>query len=140
MSVRYSSSPALRLEIARSRHYQLVQLALCLLVFFCLYRISQQGYQLLSLVLLPIVTVCCWQLCRQRFADSVICWSQGQWSIQTGGCCRAITIKHSSALPWVIYLAWLEVSGRSRGSLFLFNDSASAQELRELRVRLTLER
>ena len=140
MSARYSSSPSLRLVIARSRIYRIAHGGLCLLAVFSLYRLSQRGYPVLALLLAPAVGVCCWQLARQRFVGSVVCWSQGQWSIHTGGDCLPVMLKRSSCLPWVIYLAWFYAPGKSRGSVFLFSDSAPVQDLRRLRVRLTLER
>lgn len=115
-------------------------------LFFVLFglallRLSQRGYPLLALLLIPCGTLCCWQLARQRLAGACITWRQGEWQLEHGGGNRAISVRGcSTSLPWLIYLAWIEMGNGRRASVFLLPDSAPAEQLRRLRVRLTLER
>lgn len=74
-------------------------------------------------------------------AGLVVCWHRGVWTLEQNGKCRAVTILAGSTfLPWLIYLAWRDCAGQGSGAVFLFADSAPADDLRRLRVRLTLER
>lgn len=141
MSARYSTSPSLCLEIGNSRILRLLHALACLLAALSLYRLSLRGYPLAALALSPVAGLCCWRLAGQKLAGARICWRQGEWTLQQGPSSTPLAIHPgSTCLPWVIYLAWTEPTGRGRGSLFLFPDSAPADALRQLRVRLTLER
>ena len=141
MSVRYSNSPSLHLTIAESVIYRYLHGAFSLLALTSLYRLQQRGYPVLSLLLLVPVACCCRQLARQPLAGAVLSWSQGQWSIVDGSGLRPVTLRsQSSALPWVIYIAWEDARDGARGAGLLFRDSAAAQDLRRLRVRLALQR
>ena len=141
MSIKFSHSPSLRLRIARSRTWCLFHRALCLLVVFGLYRIMERGYPGLAWLLLPLVTLCCWQLARQPLAGSVLCWQRGQWSIGGDTNATPVTLQRSSScLSQVIYLAWEAPADSAPGRALLFPDSAAGDELRRLRVRLTLQR
>jgi len=114
---------------------------LCLIIAFGLYRLAQRGYPLLALLLLPVATLCCWRLGWQRLAGARISWHRGLWTLEQGASSRHLSIDPASTcLPWVIYLAWIEPAGAGRGSVFLLPDSAPAEQLRGLRVRLRLER
>lgn len=141
MSARYSNSPALRLLIARSRIYCLLHFVLSLLAIFGLYRIGERGYPVLALLLLPVMALCCWQTARQTLAGSLLSWKRGQWFISRGAETTPVTLERSSTcLPWVIYLAWIDPARPARRSALLFPDSVPANDLRRLRVRLTLQR
>jgi hypothetical protein len=119
----------------------LLHCLLCLLAAFSLYRLSLRGYPLLALTLLPAATLCCWRLARQCHAGARISWQRGEWALEQGPGSRGIKVRRASTcLPWVIYFAWTELATDRRGSVFLLPDSAPAQQLRGLRVRLTLER
>ncbi len=138
---RCSTSLSLRLTVGSSPAYRALYSLLCLLTAISLYRLSQRGYPLLALLLLPPAALCCWQLARQRLTGARICWHRGEWILEQGASCRPISIHRSSTcLPWVIYLAWIESANGRGGSVFLFPDSAPVEQLRCLRVRLTLER
>lgn len=141
MSVRYSNSPSLHLAVAKSSIYCSLHALLCLFVIFSLYRLCQLGSPVLALALLPVAILACWRLAQQRLAGATVCWSKGQWTIEAGTQCMPVKLERSSTcLPWVIYLAWDQGEGSGRGSVFLFPDCASVQDLRRLRVRITLER
>ena len=141
MSARYSNSPALRLQIVRSRIYCLLHFLLSLLTIFALYRICERGYSVLALLLLPVAALCCWQTARQTLAGSLLSWTRGQWFISRGAETTPVTLERSSTcLPWVIYLAWADLERSARRSALLFPDSVPAKNLRRLRVRLTLQR
>ena len=141
MSARYSNSPALRLEIARSRIYCLLHFVFCLLTIVGLYRIGERGYPVLALLLLPMAALCCWQTARQTLAGGLVRWERGQWYIGGGAEPGTVTLERSSiCLPWVIYLAWVDSARLARGSALLFPDSVPANDLRRLRLRLTLQR
>lgn len=141
MSARYSNSPSLRLVIAESRIYRGLHCLLCLLAACGLYRLSLRGYPLLALVLLLPVILACWRLARQRHAGSCISWQRGEWSLERRSSSRGISLSRASTcLPWVVYLAWTEAASAQRGSVFLFADSAPGEQLRGLRVRISLER
>jgi hypothetical protein len=114
---------------------------LCLLAVASLCRLSQRGYPLLACAVLPVAGLCCWRLARQRLAGLQLSWRAGQWRLGRGSDYRLISIHPSSTcLPWMIYLSWVETAAARRGSVFLFPDSACAAQLRQLRVRLRLER
>jgi hypothetical protein len=141
LSARYSNSPSLRLAIGNSRALRLLHGLFCLLCAFTLYRLSQRGYPLLALLLLPAAILCCRQLARQRHAGARINWHRGEWTLEQGANSSHLNIHPgSTCLPWVVYLAWVESATARRSSVFLFPDSAPAEQLRGLRVRLALER
>ena len=96
---------------------------------------------LLALMLLPPVILCCWRLARQRHAGACINWQRGEWTLERGAGSRGISVSRASTcLPWVVYLAWIEAASARRGSVFLWPDCAPREQLRGLRVRITLER
>lgn len=141
MSARYSTSPSLHLLIGRSLIYRALHALLCLLTLCALLRLAQRGYPWLALLLLTPVCFCWYRLAQQNFVGTVIRWHCGEWLLQEGGRSRAIAIlPRSTCLRSVIYLAWADKVSQHRESVFLFADSAAAQQLRQLRVRLTLER
>jgi len=141
LSARYSNSPSLRLVIAESRIYRGLHCLLCLLAACSLYRLSLRGYPLLALMLLPPVILACWGPARQRHAGTCINWQRGEWTLERRSSSLGISLNRASTcLPWVVYLAWTEAASARRGSVFLFADSAPAEQLRGLRVRLSLER
>ena len=141
MSARCSNSPSLRLRIADSRIHRVLHGLLCLLLVAGLCLLSLRGYPLAGLLLLPAVGWGCRQLARQHLAGACISWQLGEWMLEQGGSRCPITLRPgSTCLPWVIHLAWVEAASERRGAVFLFADSAAAEDLRRLRVRLTLER
>ncbi len=141
MSARFSNSPSLRLVIGESRIHRALHRLLCLLVACSLYRLSLRGYPLLALMLLPPVFLCCWRLACQCHAGTCISWRRGEWTLERGAGSRGISVSRASTcLPWVIYFAWTEAATTRRGSVFLLPDCAPQEQLRSLRVRLTLER
>jgi hypothetical protein len=104
-------------------------------------RIVSRGYPLLALLILPPACLLLWQLYRQPLVGAILRWQQGNWSLEHGGASAVVSIGSSSAaLPCGVYLAWQELPAGRRRSVWLFADSVSAQQLRQLRVRLALER
>lgn len=141
MSARCSTSLALRLTIASSRWRRLLHALICLFAAFSLYRLAHRGYPLLALLLVLPAALCCFRLARQKMVGASICWRQGAWTVEQGAVSRSVRVRRvSNCLPWLIYLAWMESADAGGGSVFLFPDSAPAEQLRALRVRLLLER
>jgi len=101
-------------------------------------NVACRGYPFFWL-LLPLLSIACYLNRRQPLAGAELVWQQGQWSLQADGERQLIDLQRGHCLPWVTYLAWRDQVG-GRGSLFLFSDSASHQQLRRLRVRLRLQR
>jgi len=140
LSVKYSSSPALRLIIGKSRLRRILHGAFCLCVCFALYLLYARGYPVLALILLPPVSFILWRLRCEPMAGAVVCWRCGSWTVEHGAINRAVRLcSNSTCLPWVIYLAWRELPAGRRGSVWLFVDSAPPRQLRCLRARLSLQ-
>lgn len=141
MSARYSNSPALRLTINNSRQRRSLHLLLCLAITCALYRLYLRGYPLFTMSLLPLAGWCCRRLAREAAVGATLCWRQGAWSLQrSDGSEQRMMLRRCICLPWLIYSRWqVAPVGRHR-SLWLFADSAPAEQLRRLRVRLALER
>lgn len=141
MSTRYSTSPALHLRIADSKLCKLLHGLLCLCSVYCLYAISLRGYPVLALGLLLPVVACCLNLGRQRGPVTSLSWCAGDWMAIRDGVGRRIVVRPGHVcLPWVVYLAWDEQPDGGSGSIWLYPDSAPAETLRRLRLRLALER
>lgn len=138
MSARYSTSPTLHLTIADSSRYRYCQWLGCLTMMLAVINVACRGYPFFWL-LLPLLPIACYLNRRQPLAGAELGWQQGQWSLQADGERQLIDLQRGHCLPWVTYLAWRDQVG-GRGSLFLFSDSASHQQLRRLRVRLRLQR
>ena len=66
-------------------------------------------------------------------------WRDGCWRVEREGVDWPIRLDRSCRVsPLGVYLCWIEPGGR-RESVWLFGDSAPADQLRRLRVRLALE-
>lgn len=141
MSAKYSTSPALRLIVGNSSVRCYLYAVLCLCGAAALYLLYARGYPLLCSVLLPPVVCLLLRLRRDPMVGSIVQWRQGIWTMERAQAVHVVRVLPQSAcLPWVIYLAWRELPGGKRGDLWLFPDSASAEQLRRLRVRLSLQR
>ena len=139
MSARCSNSPSLRLVIADSTIRRVLHCLLCLLAAASLARLAQRGYPSTSLTLLPLAALCCWHLASQPLVGAVIGWERGEWTLQEGEVARVVTLARSRCVfPWLIYLGWQQSADAPAGSVFLFPDSARPDDLRRLRVRLSL--
>ena len=139
MSARYSSSPALRLTIGRSRLRSALYGGLCLAVLAAVTEIYGRGYPALCLPVLLLVTPLLWRLRRDSLVGTELCWQQGLWTLERGQQRRSIALsRRCTATPWVIYLAFNEVPAGPGGHCWLYADCASRQQLRRLRVRLSL--
>lgn len=140
MSARYSSSPTLHLRIGSSRLRTALYAALCLVVTVALWLLYAQGYGVFVLVLSPPATTLLWRLRKDPTEDLELRWRQGTWTLERNGVQRAIALgKRSISTPWVIYLATTDLSVGRRGHLWLYADSVPSQQIRGLRVRLTLQ-
>ena len=140
MSAKYSTSHALDLTIAKSRIHFFLQVALGICVLTALLLLWVEGRTVLAVLLLPPAGLLIWQLRYANMSAPVIRWRQGVWTLQREGCARPVRISSRSiALPWVIYLAWCELPAGPRGCVWVFADSAPPQQLRCLRVRLSLQ-
>ena len=141
MSAPFSSSPALRLTAGHSdiRRALLAGLSLCCLIALCL--LWNRGYIALALALLPPTLLCLWSLRREPLYGATLHWQQrGGWTLESGQIRRPVRIlPASTSLRWVVLVSWEELPAGPRGRLWLFADSAPADALRRLRVRLRLE-
>jgi hypothetical protein len=141
LSVRYSNSPALHLRIGESQLRGTLHRAFCLVCYYALWLIFVRGYTILVVLLTLLVTSLLWHLRRDRFVAVELRWQQGLWTLERAGEQRHIVLtKRSTATPWVIYLGFSDVSAGCCGHLWLFADCSSSEQLRRLRVRLTLDR
>lgn len=74
---------------------------------------------------------------QQSVFVSTIAWEAGSWWIVRGGQRIAIELRgEQRVLSWLVALQWRESAGTRRGSLALWPDSADAEALRRLRLRL----
>ena len=141
MSARYLNSPALHLTVGNSRLRRILHGLLCLCAAVSLYRLYLRGYPLLAGSLLPLACLCCVQLAKQSLCGATVCWRQGEWSVLRDNVSYPVSVgRRSACLPGFIYLACEEQSGGRCLRLWLFPDSAPAEQLRRLRVRLVFER
>ncbi|MEE4146286.1 MAG: protein YgfX [Halieaceae bacterium] len=114
---------------------------LCVLAAVSLWRLAQRGYPVTALALLPLAALCCRRLVCQPLVGAVILRERGEWLLQHGGGCRTLCLARSHCVfPWLVYLAWNRSPDAPAASVFLFPDSAGADELRRLRVCLGLAR
>ena len=140
MSGKYSASPALRLIVGNSRIRRRLHAALSLCVLLSVCLVCARGYALLAATLVVPCSLLLWRLRSDTMCGVVVCWKAGAWSVERDGRRRPVRISpRSIALPWVIYLAWRELTPGAGGDLWLFTDSAPPWQLRGLRVRLSLE-
>ncbi len=140
MSARYSTSPTLHLRIGESRLRAALYGGLCGVCVSALWLLYVRGYALLVVLCALWVTYLLWHLRRDPLVDAQLRWRQGIWTLEYAGVQRIIVPgRRSTATPWVIYLAYTEQPAGCCGHLWLYIDSASAAQLRRLRVRLTLD-
>lgn len=141
MSARFSNSPSLRLVIADSAICSLLYCLFCLLVAASLWRLALRGYPVTALALLPLAVLFCRRLASRPLVGAVIRWERGEWTLEQGGVCRTLCRERSHCVsPWLTCLAWNESPEAPAAYVFLFPDSAPADGLRRLRVRLGLAR
>ncbi len=141
MSARYSSSPALHLRIGESRLRAVLHGALCLVCVYALWLLYARGYVVVVVLLALLVTYLLWRLRRDPLVGVELRWRQGLWTLEHAGVQRVILpTRRSTATPWVIYLAFSDLPAGPGGHLWLYVDCACSQQLRRLRVRLTLVR
>ncbi len=138
MSKRFSHSPALHLQIARSRlcaALQLLQLGAALVAVLTLAR---QGRGELAGLVLLVIGCSLPRLWGQPEVGSELSWHAGQWCLDRGGGRRPIAPGRGCRMtPWAVLLVWREAdSGNSR--LWLFADAVDSDSWRRLRVRLRL--
>ena len=68
-----------------------------------------------------------------------LCWREGRWTLERDGVIREISpTRRSTVLPWLVYIAFADTAEGSEGHIWLYGDSVPQDQLRRLRVRLTL--
>lgn len=113
--------------------------ALCILTFLSLCGIYLRGYTASCFLLVPLAVMLVWRLLREDRAAAELCWCQGHWTLQQGARQRRVVLsRRSTVTPWVIHLAFSDLSTGSRGQLWIYADSLSSEAWRQLRVRLAL--
>ena len=141
MSDRFSSSPTLRIRLVESRLRAAGHGVLSILLCCALYAVYELGYILCSVVVLPLAVSLLWLLRRDPHAGTVLCWEGGVWSLENAGRRQVIEPgRRCVVTPFVIYLSYSSLAERYSGGLWLYVDSLSRQEQRQLRVRLALMR
>lgn len=139
MSDRYSSSPELRLRIGKSRLRAALYCALCIVTCYALWAIAARGYTMPCLVFSPLAVALLWRLRCDAGAGAQLDWRSGVWTLQHNGLRHVIAPgRRCIVTPWAIYMAYTDLLVGSVGSLWLYADSLSPQQMRQLRVRLTL--
>lgn len=140
MSTRYSTSPALHLRIGKSRLRATLYSALCLACIYAFWLLYERGYVGFVVLLALLVTGLLWRLRRDPMVGVELRWHQGLWTLEQNGVHRTICpTRRSTAMPWVIYLAFSDLPAGPGGYMWLYADCSTRQQLRRLRVRLTLE-
>jgi hypothetical protein len=139
LSARYLNSPNLRLSFHRSRIGTALYLALCSSIACALLLLYLQGYLLLLSLFGPLTVMVLWPSRREYIDGAELCWSRGVWSVEREEGYKVVGVHaRSTALPWVIYLKLVALPQGRNHSIWLFNDSAQQEQLRQLRVRLSL--
>jgi hypothetical protein len=139
LSARYSYSPTLQIHIGKSRYRSTLWLLLCIATLCALVGILARGYPVLCLLLAPLAGGLLWRLRHDAMIGAQLHWRRGQWSLQQGDRLRLIVLsRRSTALPWVMYLVFSEPATGRGWQYWLYTDSAPADQLRRLRVRLAL--
>jgi hypothetical protein len=139
LSARYSSSPALRLRIGNSRLRSVLYGALCLVTAYALWELQARAEAFVCALLVPLAASLLWRMRRDPMVGVELCWRRGVWTLEQSGVQRVIIpTRRSTATPWVIYLAYTDPLAGGAGHCWLYADCACAQQLRRLRVRLTV--
>lgn len=143
MLSRYSSSPALRLSIADSAISRWLVWAYAGVCLLALLLLCSVGYAFIAAVLLMPLLAIVLPLLRSNEphnAGIVLFWRAGQWALDKGAGPQPIELLPQSCVqPWVIYLSWRELRAGGRDSMWIFPGIGTGNELRALRVRLTLD-
>ena len=139
MSVKYSTSPTLRLRVANSRHYLCCQILFITAVALALFELGRGVHPLLIGLLIPGLLSFVWRAGRQTLVGTVVCWQHGKWVLESGDQIYPIALRRWHCLPWVTFVAWQFESGK-KDQIWLFSDSAPRHDLRRLRTRLRIER
>ena len=139
MSARYSTSPSLSLKIGKSRVRAALCAAFCLVTVCALWLLCARGHApLVALLTLPVARLL-WCLRQDPMEGAELRWHGGLWTLETAATQRVISPTGRCAItPWVIYLSFTDLPAGGGGRIWLFHDSAPSQQLRRLRVRLTL--
>jgi hypothetical protein len=69
---------------------------------------------------------------------AVLCWRAGQWTLEHGPVPEEISLQRAHCLSWLTHAQWRSSSGKVY-RLWLPNHCGDAEQLRRLRVRLSLE-
>ncbi len=139
MLAKYATSPALHLKIGESGLRGSLHGFLCLAVLYVLCSVSVQGDESLVMPLSIIAFLLLWLLRRNPMHGAELCWRYGRWTLKRDGVTRGISLSATSTmLPWLIYIAFTDVAENSEGYIWLYADSVPEDQLRRLRVRLTL--
>jgi hypothetical protein len=141
LSARYSSSPAIHLRVGDSRLRAVLHGALCLVCVYALWLLCARGNVVIVVLLALYVTYLLSHLRCDPALGVELRWRQGLWTLEHAGVQRMILpTRRSTITPWVIYLAFSDLQAGPGGHLWLYVDSACSEQLRRLRVRLTLVR
>jgi hypothetical protein len=139
LSARYSNSPALHLRLGESRLRAALHRVLCLVCVYALWLIYARGYVVIVVLLAVVVTGLLWRLRCDPLEGVELRWHRGLWTLEHAGVQRVILpTRRSTITPWVIYLAFSDLPAGPGGHMWLYVDCACSQQLRRLRVRLTL--
>lgn len=139
MSTKFSHSPALHLQIGRSRHWHALQALYFLAALLALGLIALHGRPELA-TLLGLALICSLpRLLGQPAVGVVLHWSGGRWTLDDGAGAKPIELRRGCRVtPWVVLLSW-QGPGPDPGRLWVFADAVDPASWRRLRVRLRLQ-
>ena len=103
--------------------------------------LHQRGYGYLALLLSVLVTIVLLSLSKDSMEGLVLSWNQGSWIMDRDGVRRRVALgPRCVSTSWVIYLPVIDLLNGRVEHLWLYADSIPREDLRHLRVRLTLEK
>ena len=141
MSAKYFSSPTLHLRIGKSRLGFSLYIGLSVVVVAALWLLYERGYGSLVLMSSVLATTLMWSLSKDSMEGLALSWCQGSWTLERDGVQRSVALgPRCISTSWVIYLPVFDLSTGQVEHLWLYADSVPREQLRRLRVRLTLEK
>jgi len=138
---RYSTSQSLQVVLRPSRQRRYFLLLLALALALAVYQVYDKSFPYSAAVLALLSVVLLLQGWPDPMKGAVLLWQGGEWFVQHGGRqTSAQLLPGSVRLPWLVYVALQETHAGQRWRFWLFPDSADADQLRQLRCRLIMEK
>lgn len=136
---KYSSSPEVRLTVRQSLYRRAALILFGMATAAALVQLFAQGYIVLASFVMPLAFGILYREWADPMAGAVISWREGQWSVGREGVDISTVLQPGAVhLSQLVYLCLRGEGVTNRWYFFLFSDSADQEQLRRLRVRLTL--